>query len=673
MTDTLRFRQVHLDFHTSEKIPDIGKRFDAKKYRDTLIEAHVDSITTFSTCHHGWSYHPTKLGETHPHLDFDLLGAQIAACREADIKTPIYITAGVNNRVAALHPEWREIDSQGRYAGWSRSPLEPGFHKLCFNTAYLDLLCAFIEEVMDDYAGGDGIFLDIVSQGECCCPACMQSMEEAGLDPAESRDRVRWARTTLMNYYRRTTEAVRKGHPDHPIFHNSGNIAKGDREILPYFSHLEMESLPTGGWGYDHFPGSVKYVHNLGRDFLGMTGKFHTTWGEFGGFKHANALRCECGAMIAFGARCSIGDQLHPSGELDQTTYTLIGEAYREVAAKEAFCRGVRQISDIAVLSSAAYTGNESHSHSNESDAGAARMLLESKILFDIIDDAMDFRPYKVLILPDDIPVSHTLKSRIDAYLAAGGKLLLTGSSGLDDSGNPLWDLGARFEGASPCSPDFFMPASKIRPEWLQSPLVMYGRSRRITVTAGESLGDIHDPYFNREYNHFCSHQHAPYRNEPSGYHGGVKNGGIVYLAHPMFRLYKDYGAVIYRQILIGALNLLFTEPSLKVSLPSAGRAALTFKEGVGYIAHLLYGPPQKRGDNAVIFQNTPNQTSLTVEVIEDLPPLIDTELEIRVPETVRSVTLEPQGTELKALNENRTKVSVPRFSCHQMVVFHTV
>ena len=44
-----------------------------------------------------------------------------------------------------------------------------------------------------------------------------------------------------------------------------------------------------------------------------------------------------------------------------------------------------------------------------------------------------------------------------------------------------------------------------------------------------------------------------------------------------------------------------------------------------------------------------------------------------RVPENVRSVTLEPQGTELKALNENRSKVSVPRFSCRQMVVFHTV
>jgi hypothetical protein len=44
-----------------------------------------------------------------------------------------------------------------------------------------------------------------------------------------------------------------------------------------------------------------------------MTGKFHTTWGEFGGFKRPNALRYECAAMLAFGSKCSIGDQLHPA------------------------------------------------------------------------------------------------------------------------------------------------------------------------------------------------------------------------------------------------------------------------------------------------------------------------------------------------------------------------
>ena len=29
-------------------------------------------------------------------------------------------------------------------------------------------------------------------------------------------------------------------------------------------THLELESLPTGGWGYDHFPLSARYAQTLG-------------------------------------------------------------------------------------------------------------------------------------------------------------------------------------------------------------------------------------------------------------------------------------------------------------------------------------------------------------------------------------------------------------------------
>ena len=52
-------------------------------------------------------------------------------------------------------------------------------------------------------------------------------------------------------------------------------IIKGRRDLATANTHLELESLPTGGWGYDHFPLSARYVQGLGMEFLGMTGKFH--------------------------------------------------------------------------------------------------------------------------------------------------------------------------------------------------------------------------------------------------------------------------------------------------------------------------------------------------------------------------------------------------------------
>ena len=85
----LPYRQVHLDFHTSEAIAGIGKRFSKENFIRALKEGHVNSISVFSKCHHGWAYHPTKVNQMHPNLDFDLLDAQLSACEEAGVRAEV--------------------------------------------------------------------------------------------------------------------------------------------------------------------------------------------------------------------------------------------------------------------------------------------------------------------------------------------------------------------------------------------------------------------------------------------------------------------------------------------------------------------------------------------------------------------------------------------------------
>jgi hypothetical protein len=102
----LRFRQVHLDFHTSGLIPGIGTKFSKRQFQEALKVGHVNSITIFSKCHHGYSYHPTKIGKMHPHLKFDLLARQIDACREIGVRCPIYLSAGLDEYAAFKNPTW---------------------------------------------------------------------------------------------------------------------------------------------------------------------------------------------------------------------------------------------------------------------------------------------------------------------------------------------------------------------------------------------------------------------------------------------------------------------------------------------------------------------------------------------------------------------------------------
>ena len=668
----LRFRQVHLDFHTSPDIPRIGTQFDKKQWQDALKLGRVNSITCFGICHHGWNYNNTQVGKRHPNLDFDLLRAQFDACKEIDVHVPIYVTAGVNSRVAEAHPEWREITPDGSYGGWTSSPLQPGFKSLCFNSPYMDYLCKLIEELVRRFPDCDGIFLDIIHQGQCCCECCLRSMRAADLNPEKETDRIEMARQSLERYYRLVTAACRIENADMPVFHNSGHITRGNRDILKYFSHLELESLPTGGWGYDHFPTSAKYCRNLDLDLLGMTGKFHTTWGEFGGYKHPNALRYECAAMLAWGSKCSVGDQLHPSGRMDQSTYAIIGAAYAEVEAKEPWCDHVRNVADVGLLSIPSVNRDDRESATDE---GAARILLEGHFLFDVIDADMPLGGYRVLVLPDDVMIDDPFKARLDAYLDRGGKLLLCGTSGMRSDGSGFaFDIGAAYEGESPFQPDYIVPQPELAPEFVKQPMVMYLPSQRIRATTSASLGKVHDPYFNRTWQHYCSHQHAPPNPEPSGYDCGVVNGNVMYLAHPVFSHYRGTGAVAHKDYVVKALSMLLGEgASLATNLPSTARVSLMDQaEANRYVLHLLYAHTINRGGPMTMSGGNLVRNSTSVEVIEDLLPLHDTQVTVAGPRPVTKVTLEPQGQAIPfRVSDGHVSLCVNEFTCHQMVVLH--
>src|SRR5688572_3283888 len=179
MSFPLHFRQVHLDFHTSELIPGVGSRFDAGEFVRTLQEARVNSVTCFSKCHHGMIYHDTRFEARHPHLEVNLLREQVEACHAAGIRVPIYISVGFDEFMARRHPEWIEVDRSGQLRG---APLEARWRKMCLNSPYVDYVSEQTQEVLESFPT-DGLFFDILHQYQCCCRWCLQGMREAGLDP----------------------------------------------------------------------------------------------------------------------------------------------------------------------------------------------------------------------------------------------------------------------------------------------------------------------------------------------------------------------------------------------------------------------------------------------------------------------------------------------------------
>ncbi len=265
----MRYRQIHLDFHTSELIPGIGSAFDGKAFGAAFKAAHVDSVTVFSKCHHGVSYHPTEVGKMHPGLEFDLLRGQIDALHAVGINAPIYLTATWDELAAANHPEWRTVSPDLTLPRSEHSAPNTGWAMLDFSTPYLDYLCAQTEEVMQRYPDGDGIFMDISFQLPSISVSAQRKMAALGLDWTDPDHRDQFTAVSAENYFERVTAAVRKYDAKMPLFFNSGHIRRGLRpHYHRFYTHLEMESLPTAGWGYDHFPLSARYVEQMGLPYL---------------------------------------------------------------------------------------------------------------------------------------------------------------------------------------------------------------------------------------------------------------------------------------------------------------------------------------------------------------------------------------------------------------------
>lgn len=623
----MNFRQVHLDFHTSECIDGIGERFDKKQFQDALKRGHVNSITVFSKCHHGWAYHPSEANEMHPGLKFDLLQAQIEAAHEIDVKTPVYISAGFDEKYVRQHPEHRVENKKHAFDNFAT----PGYHLLCMNTPYLDYLLEQVKEVLLRY-DGDGIFLDIVGVRPCCCPACMKSIMARGKDPNDDRAIVEQAEITYKNYYERINALVNEIKPGTPVFQNAGHIRHGRRDLAYCNTHLEIESLPTGGWGYDHFPLAAKYSQNLGLEYLGMTGKFHTSWGEFGGYKHPNALRYEVALSAAMGAKCSIGDQLHPSGFMDMTTYGIIGEAYAELEKIEPFCEGTKPVCDVALFTLEAYR-NIAISETNgidtaSTDAGASRILLEGKYQFSVVDMDCDLSGYKVVILPDAIEYNEKLYEKLGEYVKGGGKILASGRSAIAD-GKFAFDLGGTYMGKSEFTPAY----ARLTDDENETDYIMYTDHAVVEPDKdAQIIAHAVKPYFNRTAAHFCSHRHTPSSSVIEGAAATVGKDG-AYIAFEIFDDYATKGELFAKTLVCKVLDALLGEDKLlSTNLGSMGVCTLRERDE-GYVCHLLYAIPTKRG--------------VDIEIIEDVYPVHNVEVTLRIPERVKRVYLAPEGVDI--------------------------
>ena len=636
-------RCVHLDFHTSPLIKGIGARFDKKKFTETVKNANVELMTVFAKCHHGYAYYPSKLCAMHPELRFNLLGEIRDAIHDAGAKAPIYITAGWSKKDADEHPEWRQIDFKTKRVATMgtdtltltdpEAPLEDcSWTCLCLVGGYLDYLEALTREVCESFDVSDGIFYDICFYGDACaCESCKMGMRKMGLDPESYEDAKRYYSLSHINMMQRLTSVVHEYAKDAPVFYNGG-ADMNRTEYHPYQTHYELEDLPTAWGGYDLMPIRAKFFEKYGKLFLGMTGKFHHAWGEFGGFKDKEALRYECADMLSVGASISVGDHLHPSGDIDESTYAIIGHAFDYVKKIERYSENTKAHTNLALWLS----------HREDTDMGASKLLQNTHLEYDAVASGDDLGKYSAVILPDRVTLTREDEEVLRAFTENGGKLIASYESIPEG-------LGIEKVRPSECDKDFI----KFSMDEFKTPFLSYS-SAYIVKTEGEVLAKVYEPYFNRTQSHFCGHKNTPYKLEAAEYPALVKCRGVLYFAHPVFEAYNKSGNYVLERYISGAIESFYEKQIEVKNLPSSGKIRL--REGNGFLAlHVLYAPPINRGN---------------VCLLPDFPKLYEVEVSLKTDRNITSVKTAPCGVEIPFVQKDgKVFFTLPPFRLHELVI----
>ena len=264
-------------------------------------------------------------------------------CHKRDIGVTAYFNAVLNQANAMRHKEW----TVGRNGG---SVLDG--NPRCYNTCYGDYLVNEVREVLDMYPDVDGIFIDCLDlTPPCYGPECLNEMLEEGIDIRNDAQVRIYDKRKKINMAKRLRDIIP---------HDKYYFVNGLKEILDdstkinkdfYISHSEIESIPSvESWGFDCFPTLIAHDRNLYGNTLYMTGRFHYSWGDFGGIRTEAALEYDAFTSLAFGSQISIGDHLHPRGRIEKGLADMIKNIYAKVEKVEKWTDDAEYVPEIGVF-----------------------------------------------------------------------------------------------------------------------------------------------------------------------------------------------------------------------------------------------------------------------------------------------------------------------------------
>ncbi|WP_261345583.1 beta-galactosidase trimerization domain-containing protein [Paludisphaera soli] len=605
---------------------DVGyaARFNGREVVRRCVEADAEYVVIWARDGE-YAYYDSKVVAKCPGLDNrDVLRETVDEAARHGLPVIAYCVVQQGGRYLAEHPEFAMRAADGAAI--------PG--RFCLNSGYLETLKALTGEMLA--YGIDGFHVDMLDQGfgtpyGCWCDACRKLFEaEYGSAPPsgptwdESWDRMLAFRyETSRRFERELYRHVKDLKPEATVdFNYHGNppfsFEVGQRPVQ-HGGNGDFLTGETGVWGFS----------TLG---VGLNAEFYRAATPGRPFQVAiqrgvrmyhdqttrplNDIRWELSTLLAHGAFVTMVDKTGYDGALDPVAYRRIGEAFREARAGQADLAGT-PVRDVGIYFSSRtrdWYGREKPARAFRAFQGAHRALVLEHIPWGVALDenatAESLAAFPVVILPNVAVLSDEEVARFRAYVEAGGRLIVTGWTGvLGWRGEPREDssmeglIGGRLvrrldeEDVHMRFPGDATPPmiDGLEPDW---PFLVEGPAVVYEATTAVPVGRLHAPHRTVRQKQGKEGTLWPMSaGEAVGpavlIHDVGRGRVLTFAGSPDAATAGEHPIVEARKLLANAVRLLHPSPRVRVSAPTFVELVVTDEPSSRTLrVHLIAGAP---------------------------------------------------------------------------------
>ncbi len=440
----------------TERGPETGKKYAANfNGRDIVqktIEANADYLVIWAR--DGWfAYYDSKiLPKPEGMGKRDILKETMEEAKKHNLPVIAYCVVQYGSRATRENPDYRMVDSEGN-----------PFERNCFNSGYPEYVEKVIAEILKYNV--DGLHLDMLDQGfgppyGCWCKYCKKLFQEKygqempkGITWDKDWDRMLEFRyDTSARLEKRLTAFIRKTAPGVTVDYNyHGNPPfswrVGQRPVQ-HSHHGDFITGETGIWGF-----SALGVGLNARFYAAATPGLPVQVVMQRGVRmyHDQTtrplidMRWELLTLLAHSSFVTIVDKTAYDGWLDPVAYDRFGKAFTDAKARQEHF-GQPVVEDVGIYFSHRtrdwYGRNEQGKYFRSFQGAHLTMVYEHIPWGVVLDESISLKSLKrfpVIVLPNANILNKNEVELFEKYVEGGGRLILTGFTGLfDQMGNAL-------------------------------------------------------------------------------------------------------------------------------------------------------------------------------------------------------------------------------------------